>query len=332
MKANALSQRIARKKLERDVDGIISGIDTESRNELNSDMVGKFLQIVGVYKVLYNENYGDYSLNTSEVSSEMVSHKETVLLRRDLERNFHSGFWNLLSNYSHTSVNSHLFKEVILLLFDVNTMQLDTLAEYIESNINHHIDIIASYNSQEDVNDNLQTKLNKYSLQGRKKKSLSWREVIRDFKRLGGTNLHTAVDSWLRYKKLDKLKPPSWAFTPAVDKNSRALDKAHIKSYLERSFQCGSRDVAGICFVRVDDFNIDNDSIEEGYVVPERSRSNGPSISFSVTTRREERARHKHTNPRNGRQEKAQCREAGANAAPQAAATSRSLHIRTIHQ
>jgi len=70
-----------------------------------------------------------------------------------------------------------------------------------------------------------------------KKKEIGWREVVKEFRELGGMNLCTAVDNWLKYKKLDKLKPTLLSFTPTINPKSRAMDKLHIKNYLENSLR-----------------------------------------------------------------------------------------------
>jgi len=90
------------------------------------------MQIIDIYKVLYNDNYGDYSLNTSRIPKSIIEHKEAILARRNIEKSFHNHFWSLLSN-NKNAISSKLFKAVISLLLDANTMQSERLAECIKS-------------------------------------------------------------------------------------------------------------------------------------------------------------------------------------------------------
>ena len=99
-------------------------------------MLGQFMQLTGIYKILYNKKYGIHSKPSTGVITcgSECNHSEAFLVRQGKENDFHMNLWKML-NISFTEyISSELLKELLMILYDSNSVPAAILAEQIECN------------------------------------------------------------------------------------------------------------------------------------------------------------------------------------------------------
>jgi len=114
------SYTIARSRLEKDMSVLISQIDKKNWKQFTFDMLGQFMQLVGVYKILYNPKFGLHSKpSTGKIKcGETCKHSDAFLGRQHKENDFHFNLWKIL-NISYTEyISTELLKELMMLLYD----------------------------------------------------------------------------------------------------------------------------------------------------------------------------------------------------------------------
>ena len=83
------------------------------------------MKIIGVYKVLYNQKY---AMNTILINKNL-NENNTIVLRYNMEKEFHENLWEILKVSCGNYISSELFKEVLLLFYDSNYLQPSIIAE-----------------------------------------------------------------------------------------------------------------------------------------------------------------------------------------------------------
>lgn len=94
-------------------------------------MVGEFMRIAGIYKVLYNPKYkGSYNIPSGVVREKTF--RQNMVMRRRRENKFQINFWKKLNRVHDKFIPVELFKKVVMLLYEIKTIQTDLLADKLE--------------------------------------------------------------------------------------------------------------------------------------------------------------------------------------------------------
>ena len=105
---------MAKSKLEKDIDEIINKVDIRRSKLLNCEMLGELMQLMGVYKILYNKMYYP---NNNEIKG--INQTSKIFeLRKEKEHEFHNNFWSFINTSNADSVSSSLIKSLIILFHD----------------------------------------------------------------------------------------------------------------------------------------------------------------------------------------------------------------------
>jgi len=225
-----VSCELARKKLERGIEEVIKQIDKDDNKRMTYDMVGEFMHIAGIYKILYNPKYkGDYIVPSGVINEETFS--QNMVLRRRRENKFQINFWKKVNTTHDKYISTKLFKRIIMMLYETNSVQIDILADRIEGNLYYQLDLIANFDEDGDIG----RKVKKYSLGTKKPKEVIWTSLkfIKSFKKLNSLPFHVAVNNWMKTKELKRLKRPSNSFSPKISSQSQALDELQFSKYMK---------------------------------------------------------------------------------------------------
>ena len=116
-KANPISEKLAKTKLEKDLNKIILNINPTNEGILTFDMMGKFMRCIGIYKILYNPEYHVLCRPNGEFIYKQTTFKnDKFYTRKDKELEFQINTWGLLKRNHKGYIDAELLIELILLL------------------------------------------------------------------------------------------------------------------------------------------------------------------------------------------------------------------------
>ncbi len=130
------SYNIARGKFEKDIETVLRRVDPIGRRQLSSDMLGSFMQIVGIYKILYSSKYGSHARPAEGAKircTDGCRHSKSFLERLKKENEFHANFWRMLNVLNCGYIHSEMLKETLLTLYESTYVPVSTLASQIAS-------------------------------------------------------------------------------------------------------------------------------------------------------------------------------------------------------
>ena len=118
----------------KDLNAIVSQVDVRGRRKFSFEMLGTFMQKLGVYKILYNEKHKAHNKPTlGEIKcDDTCCHSREFLMRQYRENEFHYNLWRKLNITGSEYISTELLKELLVLLYEANYMSMAVLAERIE--------------------------------------------------------------------------------------------------------------------------------------------------------------------------------------------------------
>jgi len=197
---------MARSKLERDINRIVSYIDPTNQAILTFDMLGNLMYSIGIYKILYNPLYhilcrpdGDFIFRTQPL------YHSHFYYRKDKELEFHVNVWRLLKRKHKGYIDAELLIELILLLSTAYKEDKERLVLYIEELFkaadrayNHH---------QEEVH-------------------WTCEQLVKSYKELNPGPLLIPT--------LKESANTSFSFNPRINERSRRLANKSLSEYMSR--------------------------------------------------------------------------------------------------
>ena len=144
-KVSEVSFNIAKRKLEKAIEEVLTYVIKNKNNKMTLDMIGEFMRIIEVYKILYNPKFIESS-KAVLLRSKINNKAQSVLSRQEFEKEFHINLWKKLNPCGNEFISAQLFKKLILLLYDSNYVQIDSLSEQLDSIVYIYLDLITSYN------------------------------------------------------------------------------------------------------------------------------------------------------------------------------------------
>lgn len=96
-------------------------------------MLGNFMYLAGVYKILYNPDYHVKCKPDGEViCRDKEKWAKPYFLRKDKELEFHINLWRILKRSNMEFIDCVILLELLILLFDTSQEPIKELAAYTE--------------------------------------------------------------------------------------------------------------------------------------------------------------------------------------------------------
>eukprot|EP00826_Nyctotherus_ovalis_P039857 TRINITY_DN3865_c0_g1_i2.p1 TRINITY_DN3865_c0_g1~~TRINITY_DN3865_c0_g1_i2.p1 ORF type:complete len:252 (+),score=35.24 TRINITY_DN3865_c0_g1_i2:893-1648(+) len=170
------------------------------------------MNILEIYKILYNAEYGNCSVPFNEESKckDTCDHSKAFLAQQKRESEFHSKLWHLLSVSNSEYIPANLLKDILVQLYSSSFTPNIILIDQIKAAIRSHKD--SEYFEADSA----------------------VAQLLVSFKELNPAPFFVIKAFLLKPRK--PVKAEVYSFSPSINPKSQALDEKHLRKYIDLSF------------------------------------------------------------------------------------------------
>jgi len=202
------SLKKAHDKMYKDLTMAMNSVKAQEDN-IDFDLLGKFMNCIGVYKIIFNSSYTLRLNQDGEIEETDPRYKSNSFLRRASgEAKFHKTFCELLNYMEEPLVNSELVIEILMILYNIIDCDLYEL----ENNIKQLLDIYyKDYRLQAKILEEVSNK--NWNVKG----------IVKAFKELNDGKHMGELYNFNKTLRIPQNTQTKFPFKPTIDEFSKTL-------------------------------------------------------------------------------------------------------------
>jgi len=192
------------------------------------------MYIIGVYKFLFNPSYGCiYAVADDVVPIDPKYIKNKLFSNRiGKEIDFQNNFWKILNRLNLGVIDTRLVTEVLLLLYNLSSNEIEEVSKSIQGNLNKtkSIDVMNSM-------DRVYTKGLEENIEDDSGKSnWTYTDLVKKFNELNETKFTGESSRFLwKHNIIKKEGEPNCTFKPKIDEKSEMLADKRLDKFLSET-------------------------------------------------------------------------------------------------